>query len=119
MNTYLVKWPDGSVSVVQAYDETDLYVRLDTEGDPKCAVIKKIVGDGLFHLTFNIATQGEEQFIDADLCEECDDVKLRKFSFRKDMFIKYLARITNSTVKNIKNLPQNKVQEIKDGLGLE
>jgi hypothetical protein len=119
MNTYLVKWPDGSVSVVQAYDETDLYVRLDVEGDPSCAIIKKIVGDGLFYLTFNIAKQGEEQFIDADLCEEWDDVKLRKFTFRKDMFIKYLARITNRTVKSIKDLQQNKVQEIKDGLGLE
>ncbi len=119
MNTYLVKWPDGSVSVVQAYDETDLYVRLDTEGNPKCAFIKKIVGDGPFHLTFNIAKQGDEQFIDADLSTECDDVKLNKFSFRKDMFVKYLARITNTSVKHIKNLPQNKIQEIKDGLGLE
>ena len=119
MNTYLVKWPDGSASVIQAYDETDLYIQMDTEGDPKCAVVKKIVGDGPFHLSFNIAKQGDEQFIDADLSTECDDVKLNKFSFRKDMFIKYLARITNSTIKHIKSLPQNKIQEIKDGLGVE
>lgn len=119
MKTYLVKWPDGSASVVQAVDETDLYVQLDTEGDPRCAVIKKIVGDGSFHLTFNIAKQGDEQFIDADLSEESDDVKLRKFSFTKDMFIKYLARVTNLTEKSIKNLSLNKLQEIKDGLGLE
>ena len=119
MSTYLVKWPNGSASVVQAEDETDLYIKLDMESDPSCAVIKKIAGYGDIHLTFDIVKQNDELFIDADLHSESDDVKLRKFSFRKDIFIKYLARITRSTVKDIKNLPQNKIQEIKDGLGLE
>ncbi len=119
MNTYLVKWPDGSASVVDAEDETDLYIQLDVEGDPSCAVIQKITGRGYIHLTFNIVKQGDEQFIDADIAPESSDIKLRKFSFKKDIFYKYLSRITNRSIKDIKNLPQNQIQEIKNGLGLE
>lgn len=119
MDTYLVKWPDGSVSIVQADDETQLYMSLDIEGDPSCATIQKIVGCGNFHLSFNIAEQNKERFIDVDLVDECEDVQLKKFKFRKDIFIKYLAKITSSTVKSLKELPQNKIQEIKDNLGLQ
>lgn len=119
MNTYLIKWPDGSASLIEAYDETDLYMRMDREADPSSAIVKKIVGNAPIHLTFNIAKQNNEEFIDVDLDQDCDDVKLHKFTFKKDMFYKYIARITNQTVKQIKNLPQNKIQEIKNGMGLE
>ena len=119
MNTYLVKWPDGSASLVQANEEVELFIKLDTEGDPNCATIYKVAGSGNFHFTFNIAKQNKEQFIDVDLGGESSKIKLQKFKFRKDIIIRCLARITRSKVKFWKQTPQNKIQEIKDGLGWE
>jgi hypothetical protein len=118
MNTYLAKWPDGSVSLVDAETEVDLYRCLDTEGDPECAIIQKVDGPGYLHLTFNIAKQGDEQFIDADLSTECDDIKLKKFRFRKTASIKYLSEITGKSVKELNDNPEL-IKHLKETMGLQ
>lgn len=42
---YLAKWPDGSVTLVSASGSYDLFQKLDSEDDPECCVIHKIIPD--------------------------------------------------------------------------
>ena len=56
MNTFLVKWPNGTVSILTADTNRHLYDLLDTEGDPDEALVYKLVPDedGHFYITTDI-----------------------------------------------------------------
>ena len=56
MNIFVVKWPNGTISIVSADTISQLFNMLDTEGDPEQASIYKLKPDenGHFHLTTEI-----------------------------------------------------------------
>ena len=56
MNTFLVKWPNGTISILTADTNRHLYDLLDTEGDPDEALVYKLVPDedGHFYITTDI-----------------------------------------------------------------
>jgi hypothetical protein len=56
MNTFLVKWPDGTISILTAETNRHLYDLLDTEGNPDKALVYEVVPDedGHFHITTDI-----------------------------------------------------------------
>jgi len=56
MNTFLVKWPDGTISILTADTNRHLYDLLDTEGNPDKALVYEVVPDedGHFHITTDI-----------------------------------------------------------------
>ena len=117
---FLVKWPDGSCSVLDARNKVDLYDKLDRERDPSCASLFEIKFDERygFHLKFEVGKQHDEIFVDAEVEQEyAEPAKLKSTAFPKDIFIKHLANITNKPLKMIKALSEGKIKEIKDGLG--
>ncbi len=56
MNAFLVKWPDGTISILTADTNRHLYDLLDMEGDPDKALVYEVVPDedGHFHITTDI-----------------------------------------------------------------
>lgn len=56
MNAFLVKWPDGTISILTADTNRHLYDLLDTEGNPDKALVYEVVPDedGHFHITTDI-----------------------------------------------------------------
>jgi len=117
---FLAKWPDGSYSVLDAEDKVELYSKLDREGDPHCAIIFEIIFDEEdgFHLKFEVGKQHDEIFVNAEVEQEyAEPAKLKKTKFPKDIFVKYLARVTGKPLTKIKTIPDEKIKEIEDGLG--
>ena len=117
---YMVKWPDGSCSVLDALDIVDLYDKLDREGDPNCANVFEIKfeEESGFHLTFNVGKRLNETstFINADVeSDYYKPAKLKKLTFPKDIFEKYTASITRMPLKKVKAL--SNINEIKNMLG--
>jgi hypothetical protein len=53
MNTFLVKWPNGTISILTADTNRHLYDLLDMEGNPDKALVYEVVPDedGHFHIT--------------------------------------------------------------------
>lgn len=49
MKAYIALWPDNSFSILTAANRTELFWRLDEEGDPTAAKVYRFKGD--FHLT--------------------------------------------------------------------
>ncbi len=103
---FLVKWADGSASLIAADDKIDLFGRLDMESDPTGCTIFEVSNydDGNFHFKFNIANQGKETFINARIEDDYPEcMKLKKTNLPKDVFQKYLARITGRSLKDIQS----------------
>ena len=84
MKTYFCKWPDGTISILTAQDETDVFFKLDAEGSP--------YGDNVFvyqlPTNFHIGTEwlknnNGEMEISADLVYDSnclEDLKRIKFN---------------------------------------
>jgi len=103
---FLAKWIDGSISLIAARDVIELFDKLDMEADPSGCTIFQVMNynNNNFHFKFNIANQGKETFIDADVEEDYSQcMKLKKITLPKDAFEKYLARITGRTLKDIQS----------------
>jgi len=117
---FLAKWPDGSCSVLDAKDKAELYDKLDRESDPDFATLFEIKfhEEYGFHLKFEVGKQRDEIFVDTEVEQEyAEPAKLKKTKFPKDIFVKYLARVTGKPLTKIKTIPDEKIKEIKDGLG--
>ena len=116
MKTYIAKWPDGSVSILNAIDKVHLFSKLDAEGDPYCCQIFEIKSESEdFHFSFEIATQGEESFIDVEPIET--DATLKRTKLPKDAFEKNLSILTGKPLKQIKANPD--IPEIKKQMGID
>ena len=116
MKTYIAKWPDGSVSILNAIDKDHLYIKLDAEGDPYCCELYEIKSESEdFHFSFEIAKQGEEVFIDVEPIET--DATLKKVKLPKDSFEKHLSLLTGKSLKQIKANPN--IPEIKKQMGID
>ena len=89
-NIYLVKWPNGSISILNAHSALDLYDKLDCECDPYDAEIYKIKTDnGFFHIT----TEAKNYEIQVDLCRDILSNKLFKYKMPDNMFEKWIGAI--------------------------
>jgi len=116
MQTYIAKWPDGSVSILNATDKTHLYMKLDAEGDPYCCELYEIKSKSEdFHFSFETSKQGEEVFIDIEPIET--DATLKKTKLPKDAFEKHLSLLTGKPLKQIKANPN--ISEIKKQMGVD
>lgn len=49
---FLIKWENGTISVLYASDEVNLFIGIDSEGDPFCAEI--YILPKYFHLTTDV-----------------------------------------------------------------
>jgi hypothetical protein len=116
MKTYIAKWPDGSVSILNAIDKDHLYIKLDAEGDPYCCELYEIKSESEdFHFSFEIAKQGEEMFVDIEPVETA--ATLKKTKLPKDSFEKHLSLLTGKSLKQIKANPN--IPEIKKQMGID
>lgn len=80
MNIFVVKWPDGTISIVSADTVSQLFDMLDTEGDPEAATIYKMELDENGH--FHIKTEIVRNKIKINTNFEVDcKLKLRKNLF--------------------------------------
>ena len=52
MKTYIAKWPNGTISIVQAKNMTELFWELDNEGDPTMTQVFQV--NKPFHITTKI-----------------------------------------------------------------
>jgi hypothetical protein len=52
MKTYIAKWPNGTISILQAKNMMELFWELDNEGDPTMTQVFKV--NKPFHITTNI-----------------------------------------------------------------
>jgi hypothetical protein len=83
MKTYLVYWPNKTITVASAEDEVDLFNILDEEGDPEQAEI--FILPRIFSVTTHIQDGGiasEETISNKDL---------KRFKFSDDILGKTLA----------------------------
>ena len=80
MNIFIDKWPNGTISIVSANTNSQLFNMLNTEGDPEHASIYKLEPDpnGHFHLTTEIVK--DEIKVDTNFEMDC---KLKR---RKNLF---------------------------------
>lgn len=115
MQTYIAKWPDGSISILTAEDKTDLFDKLDIEGDPFCCELYEIKSENEdFHFSLEIVKQ-VETFIDIEPIET--DATLKKIKLPKDSFIKHMSRVMNKSEKEIRAIPN--LLEIKKQMGID
>jgi len=75
MKTYLAKWPDGTISVLQAKTLVDLFWDLDAEADPAEAQLFEL--PKRFHLATCIVNN--EIHVDEMYCE--DECNLKEVFF--------------------------------------
>jgi hypothetical protein len=72
---YIANWPDGSISILNAKDKTQLALRLDIEANPDHAKITELnFSDEQIHLTTSVA-KGTIQW---DICPEYFNVTKKK-----------------------------------------
>lgn len=79
-NTYIAKWSDGTITILNSSNEIELFSELDEEGDPLSAEVyvlpkRFIITTDLFH--------GSIKFY-----ETFKDNKLKRFKFSKNIFEK-------------------------------
>lgn len=57
MKTYIAQWPNGTITIVEAIDKTELFWKLDYEADPTLAKLFEIpYSDNGLHITTNLTT---------------------------------------------------------------
>jgi hypothetical protein len=75
MKLYIANWPDGSISILNARDKTQLSLRLDIEGNPELAKISELnFLDDQIHLTTSVAKDS----IKWDICPEYSNFTKKK-----------------------------------------
>ncbi len=94
MNTYLASWPDGSISVIQADGEINLFLSLDEEGPPleaKICILPK-----RFHLKTYLNNEMVEAWV--------DDYDMEEFQFDENIVEYALKSINPDLTKDQINL---------------
>ena len=87
---YLVIWPNQTISVLFAFDEIDLFWKLDEEGDPTCKSNKIYVLPEGFHI--------RTEFFQNEINAWDEDYELKQFKWSKN--ITDIAH--NSLIKSFK-----------------
>ena len=81
MKTYIAQWPDGTITIVDAEDKTDLFWKLDVESDPIAAkIFEAPYGDGGIHITTHLTTNKKgETTIEFNSGEYGEELKRSKW----------------------------------------
>jgi uncharacterized alpha/beta hydrolase family protein len=103
MKTYIAQWENGTISVLTAKNKTDLFWKLDSEGDPISAKIFVVPTDeeGNIHITTNIIKKKNEPVIYfGSYCEE-----IKRARWEKGTTLKAMKQICpNATEQSVKNI---------------
>ena len=91
MNTYIVRWPDNSISILNAECDLQLFEMLDCEGDPSSAEIHKINTDAFFYIT--LTSSKPEEKIHFDTCEDMYGNSIKKHKFPKNIALEWYRLI--------------------------
>ena len=97
--TYLAKWENGTISILTASNNLELFDKLDVEGDPNGLLIYRLPED--FHLGTDIEKKDEKTFISCDQQFEHDETKMKRHKFPEDMTARYYADICGVTLKEL------------------
>lgn len=65
MKIYIAKWPNGTISIVKASSKTDLFWKLDREGDPGSAEVFILPAEknGAMHISTHLIKINKKQVI--------------------------------------------------------
>jgi hypothetical protein len=105
MKTYIAQWENGTISILTAEDKTDLFWKLDSEGDPVHAKIFEVPLDeeDNFHITTNITKKKNDYVIECGSGEYGEEMK--RVRWPKDMTLKAMRKLcpdaTEESVKKI------------------
>ena len=97
--TYLAKWENGTISILTASNNLELFDKLDVEGDPNGLLIYRLPED--FHLGTDIEKKDEKTFISCDQQFEHDETKMKRHKFPENMTARYYADICGVTLKEL------------------
>jgi len=101
MKTYFCKWPDGTISILTAQDETDAFFKLDAEGNPSDnnVFIYKLPTN--FHIGTEWFKNNEGEIeISADLvCDSNCLEDLKRIKFNLETIYKELSK-QNENISN-------------------
>ena len=97
--TYLAKWENGTISILTASNNLELFDKLDVEGDPNGLLIYRLPED--FHLGTDIIKKDEKTFISCDQQFEHDETKMKRHKFPENMTARYYADICGVTLKEL------------------
>jgi hypothetical protein len=116
MKTYIAKWPNGSVSILNAIDKIHLFDKLDREGNPFCCELFEVKSEMEdFHFGLEVVRQGDEYFIGIETPDE--ETQVKKTKLPKDAFEKNMSLIMGKSLKEVKALPN--LLEIKKQMGVD
>jgi hypothetical protein len=94
MKTYLIKWPNGTISVMTARSDFELCDKMDAEGDPTDSDVEIYELPKEFHLTTEVKVKSDKEFsIECEQSFEHGDAEMRKCKFTKNMGVKYISKI--------------------------
>jgi hypothetical protein len=105
MKTYIAQWENGTISILTAEDKTELFWKLDSEGDPIGAKIFVVPTDeeGNFHITTDIIKKKDEPVIYFGSGEYGGEIKRARWE--KGTTLKAMKKLcpdaTEQSVKNI------------------
>lgn len=91
VGTYLIKWPNGTISVLTAESEFELFDKIDVEGNPLDTKIYKLPKD--FHLTTTLL-KGK---ISCDQEFEHNEVKMKRIQFPQDICTRVYEEIASNS----------------------
>ena len=97
--TYLAKWQNGTISILTARNNLELFDKLDVEGDPNGVLIYRLPED--FHLGTDIQKKNEKTFISCDQQFEHDETKMKRHKFPENMTARFYADICGVTLKEL------------------
>jgi hypothetical protein len=105
MKTYIAQWPDGTISIVSAEGQTDLFWKLDAEADPNEAKLFVIQDDEELHITTRIVKDKKgEPKIEFD----SNDGEIKRYRFKKGITEKAFQYLCpEATSERIKEVSTN------------
>ena len=92
MKTYIAKWPNGTISILTAENQVDLFWQLDSEGNPSCAEIFQVTKNEYedFHIATNLEKK-KNKYVISFYSNQDNDFK--KTKWKKDIHIEALKEL--------------------------
>lgn len=73
MKLYIAKWPDNSITIVNASSKRDLFFKLDSEADPSQAKITSVDFEDDVHITTRFSFDRNDKIVlDKNGCPNMD-----------------------------------------------
>ena len=104
MKTYIAEWENGTISIISAKNDIDLFWKLDEEADPDGAKLYVLQDDTELHITTDIAKDkdGEPKILFGS------DNGLKRYRFKKGITEKAFQYLCpEATGESIKEVSSN------------